>query len=173
MKRILLGVLVVLFLACAIEKDSFEKGSFDWAMDLVEDYVNDWDPDAHLSRFEGIVDRDGLLLKGSIWELTFTSPNKNNCRAWEVDYDGNVKPVVFSYEPISGVVYDNERIRRVLAPVLQFLDDKYEEGTYHFTLSDVHEHGYAWIVCNKENGDIVLEAAVDISTYEIDDIWAW
>ncbi|HUT97753.1 MAG TPA: hypothetical protein VM054_01600 [bacterium] len=174
MKRILLGVPAVLILACVTSASADggtpTKGSFDWATNVVKDYI--WNPGAHLSHFNGIVDRDGLLMMGCYWTLVFTDADGNESKCWDVYYNENVKPVDHFYKPGPEIIYDNERIRRLMAPVLQYLDDNYEEGTYcfslyaHFPHADFPEALIFSVECWDEDG-YVFSTFVDTETYEI------
>jgi hypothetical protein len=189
MKRTLISFSAILFLVFAGEVTASEVpawGSFDWAMNLAGDYVQDWEPGAHLSSISGTVDRDGLLKAGARWRFTFTSGD--GCRTWKVDYKGKVKPSDSPYVPGPPIAYDNLRIQSLLAPVLKHLDDNYVEGVYYFYLVLTAEFNYdesysaefdlpsdsshkcALIWCDDEWHSHVFNALVDTKTYEILDI---
>jgi hypothetical protein len=184
MKRTLLCVLVAFFLVEAAEEGSSEKGSVEWALNLAENYVRDWEPDAHLSNIIGTVNRDDILVDSESthgWILTFTNADGDECKTWDVDYDANVKPMDFpDNEPGPEVVYTQLRIRRVMEPVLQYFDDNYTEGSYYFIFEAEKEYPVlypgqvcALVSCHDENHRTVFSALVETETYECLAIYVW
>lgn len=181
MKRFLISLAALLFLACATPTDNggIPDYSFGWAYNILVDSAHDWQPDAHLSYLGGsCVDSEGILVDDemgwqNVWFLNFT--NDDNCRTYIIGHDEDPHWHVYDWSlPGPIIAYTNSRIKRVLSPVVQYHDNNYDEYDYRFSLAVEMEYpelsdnpcASIWAYADSPQ-DSLYRAVVDTVTYKI------
>jgi hypothetical protein len=182
MKRFVLGMVVLACLACTPTSSPGESlCTLEWALARIQPYLDSWRPDAVLFFIIGSsLNRDAQLIEDderSHWGLWYG--HEDSSRAFDVYSSGEVRWEEGEGLQEPGIDYDNERIDNIFAPVIDYLDENYEESDCSFHLfteyndPELSDNPYCWLACYSSMERHLFDAYVDVVTFEILKITEW
>lgn len=183
MKRLLIGLVVLLLLSCATptgDGDTLHRG-FDWALAIAYPVADEWSPDTVIERLAASgLDRSGRLTwdhyRPPLWEFSFY--NGSQILEVEVDYNGDIEVLSPFYVGELPVLpdLDADDLAGWLAIALDIFDAHLGDGEYTYALGIRWGYPYhpdlciCLVGCCDDNGSLggVL---IDTATGEILDQW--